>query len=343
MFSFAWENFQLGDGENERRVRTYRGGEPIRLDAILPQFLSEELGSNVSRSLSQKLIRRGDVEIDGVPTLKPSAHVKPDAELTFPVSFNDAATIEGEDIPLSIVYEDESLLVVDKPDGLVVHPGAGVQTGTLVHGVAFHLRGAMSEFEGSARPGIVHRLDKDTSGLLVVAKTALAHSSLAEQFMEHSVDRAYRALVFSTPRGKRELNRADSGVVDKPIGRDKSNPTRMAIREDGKRAVTNWKVLERFRYGILVECVLKTGRTHQIRVHLNSIGSPIIGDQTYGDYSSLPSSLLSAAKGFGRQALHAYKLGFLHPRSGERLLFESPLPEEFENLLTSFRSFTRGI
>jgi 23S rRNA pseudouridine1911/1915/1917 synthase len=189
------------------------------------------------------------------------------------------------------------------------------------------------------RPGIVHRLDKDTTGVVVVAKSTPVHAALSKQFADRTTERSYRALVYTTPRAKRVVQLQDHGEIAKPIGRHPTQRTLMTISEKGKPAVTQWRVVERFAYGTVVECRLQTGRTHQIRVHMDSIGCPVIGDATYGDFSNLPSQLREAAERFGRQALHAATLAFRHPISGEQLSFSAELPADFQSLLEFFRLF----
>ncbi|RYE65446.1 MAG: RluA family pseudouridine synthase, partial [Oxalobacteraceae bacterium] len=227
------------------------------------------------------------------------------------------------------VYEDDHLIVIDKPAGLVVHPGAGNHDGTLVNALLYHCRGQLSGIGGVARPGIVHRIDKDTSGLLVVAKSDAAHIGLAEQFADHSIERAYLAVVAGHPK-------ALSGTIDARVGRSDNNRTKMAVLRDdstrGKHAVTHYKVLEMLANCALVECRLETGRTHQVRVHMASIGHPLLGDPLYGRPSPALRPLL-ARLGFQRQALHAAVLGFRHPVSSETMRFESVLAEDMKELI----------
>jgi len=248
--------------------------------------------------------------------------------------------LEPEAIPLSIVFEDRDLLVIDKPAGLVVHPGAGVRSGTLVHALIHH-DPAIASVGGESRPGIVHRLDKDTSGLMIVARTAGAHRALVEAIAARAVHRVYAALVWGQPR-------RPSGSLEAAIGRDPSNRKRMAVvRRGGKPAVTRWRVVEGFSLAALLEVSLETGRTHQIRVHLGHLGHPVIGDPTYGGRGkkqlspgshqrSLVAGLLER---LSRQALHASELRFAHPSTGEDLHFTSPLPEDFARALESLRAY----
>jgi 23S rRNA pseudouridine1911/1915/1917 synthase len=236
---------------------------------------------------------------------------------------------EAQDIPLEIVFEDDHLLIVDKPAGMVVHPAAGNFDGTLVNALLHHCAGRLSGIGGVARPGIVHRIDKDTSGLLVIAKTDRAHEGLAGQFARHSIERRYLAVVSGLPNPV-------AGSVDAPLARSSANRQKMAIVEDGrgKRAVTHYRMLTPLREAALVECRLETGRTHQVRVHLTSLGHPLIGDPVYGRTRSAHRELLKSL-GFHRQALHAAELGFDHPVTGETLSFKSDVPSDMQELLSA--------
>ena len=236
---------------------------------------------------------------------------------------------EAQDIPLTIAFEDEHLLVVDKPAGLVVHPAAGNLDGTLVNALLHHCGGGLSGIGGVARPGIVHRIDKDTSGLLVVAKTDVAHEGLARQFAAHSIDRRYLAIVSGIPK-------VAQGTVDAPLARSPANRKKIAIVAEGKgkRAVTHWTRLELLRDSALVECRLETGRTHQVRVHMASIGHPLLGDPVYGRPGKAHRDLLKHLN-FQRQALHAAQLGFVHPVTKHRLSFASGMPSDMQELFTA--------
>jgi 23S rRNA pseudouridine1911/1915/1917 synthase len=238
------------------------------------------------------------------------------------------AEAEAQDIPLSIVYEDEHLIVVDKPAGLVVHPAAGNLDGTLVNALLHHCRGQLSGIGGVARPGIVHRIDKDTSGLLIVAKTDQAHVSLAEQFKAHSIERVYAAIVSGRPT-------PSAGTVDTWIGRSDADRKKMAVQREGrgKHAVTHYRTVKPLRDSALIECRLETGRTHQVRVHMAHVGHPLIGDPVYGRAKKGFKSILETM-GFKRQALHAKILGFIHPASSVALSFESPIPADMQELLS---------
>ena len=232
----------------------------------------------------------------------------------------------AQDIALTIVHEDESLLIVDKPAGLVVHPAAGNFDGTLVNALLHHCAGRLSGIGGVARPGIVHRIDKDTSGLLVVAKTDLAHERLSAQFAKHSVDRRYKAIVAGIPT---------TGSVDAPLARSPHDRKKIAIQPRGKRAVTHYALITPLKDAALVECRLETGRTHQVRVHMASIGHPLLGDPVYGRVRPGHREILKQL-GFARQALHAAVLGFVHPVTSETLRFESEMPHDMQQLLSKF-------
>lgn len=232
--------------------------------------------------------------------------------------------VEPENIPLDILYEDDDLLVVNKPKGMVVHPAAGHSSGTLVNAVLYHCRGNLSGINGVLRPGIVHRIDMDTTGALVICKSDFAHQSLAEQLSVHSITRKYRAIVHGNLK-------EDEGTVRGAIGRHPTDRKKMAINErNGKPAVTHYRVLERFGNYTYIECQLETGRTHQIRVHMASIGHPLLGDAVYGPKKC-------PVKNLQGQTLHAMVLGFIHPRTGAYMEFEAPIPEYFSNLLLQFR------
>ncbi|MFM5916247.1 MAG: RluA family pseudouridine synthase [Novosphingobium sp.] len=311
------------------------GGESIISGVIAHdgQRLDKALAdaSGLSRERIKALLGEGRILLEGKVTTQ--ASLKPAAGSTFAITVPAAAPLEAEaqDIPLNIVYEDEHLIVVDKPAGLVVHPAAGNLDGTLVNALLHHCRGQLSGIGGVARPGIVHRIDKDTSGLLVVAKSDAAHEGLARQFAEHSIERAYLALVAGVPL-------PPSGTVTGAIARSNTNRKKMALVEDGrgKHAVTHFRTLGAFAGAALVECRLETGRTHQVRVHMTSLGHPLLGDQVYGRTPARLKPLLADHK-FARQALHAAVLGFIHPVTGAPHRFESPLPADMEALLVDLR------
>ena len=276
----------------------------------------------VTRSRTGALIREGFVSVDGERQTKAGFKLKPGMAVTVEVPDPAPAQAQAEDIPLQIVYQDADLAVVFKPSGMVVHPAAGNETGTLVNALLKHLDN-LSGIGGEIRPGIVHRIDKDTSGLLLVAKNDMAHVSLSEQIKAHSVHRAYRAIVIGGFR-------ADSGTVDAPIGRHPTDRKKMAVVPDGREAVTHWSVLEPLKGATLIECRLTTGRTHQIRVHMASVGHPVLGDPVYGPKKS-PYPVT------GGQLLHAYRIGFVHPRTGEEMLFEAEPEPRFTRWLEKLR------
>ena len=282
----------------------------------------------LSRERLKSLIRNGAVEKEGQPVRDPATKVRGDESFRVVVPEPTPAHNEPQDIPLNVIFEDEHLLVVDKPAGLVVHPAAGNLDGTLVNALLHHCGGTLSGIGGVARPGIVHRIDKDTSGLLVVAKTDVSHEGLAKQFAAHSIDRRYLAIVTGVPR-------LSEGTVDAPLARSAANRKKIAIVEGnrGKRAVTHWKRVKPLRDASLVECRLETGRTHQVRVHMASIGYPLLGDPVYGR-SKTHGKLLKELQ-FHRQALHAAELGFTHPVTKHRLSFSSAMPPDMQELFNA--------
>jgi 23S rRNA pseudouridine1911/1915/1917 synthase len=299
--------------------------EPAHAGWRLDRALADAVPT-LSRERLKALIRSGAVESEGSAVRDPAVKVKGDEAVRLAVPEPAPAHNEPQDIPLTIVFEDEHLLVVDKPAGLVVHPAAGNFDGTLVNALLHHCAGKLSGIGGVARPGIVHRIDKDTSGLLVVAKTDVAHVGLAKQFAAHSIDRRYLAIVSGVPK-------ASSGIVDAPLARSATNRKKIAIVEGqrGKRAVTHWSRLELLNDAALVECRLETGRTHQVRVHMASIGHALLGDPVYGRAGKTHGRLLKELE-FRRQALHAAELGFTHPVTKHRLSFSSPMPPDMQEL-----------
>lgn len=311
-------------------------GDADRLDRIVQRELASSL--SISRSQIERLIEAGQVKVNGKVVSKPGFRVESGATIEVDLTAREPAELKPYAIPLAVLYEDQHLLVIDKPAGLSMHPGAGNRDRTLANAVVSHIGTEQRGVGQSDRPGIVHRLDKDTTGVVVIAKSTPVHAQLAEQFARRSIERVYTALVFTTPKARRPVQVAERGAVQGAIGRHPTRRTLMAITETGKPAVTEWRVVERFAYGTLLACRLQTGRTHQIRVHMSSQGCPIIGDRTYGDFSNLPRFLREAAEGFGRQALHAATLVFTHPVTGARLAFESPLPADFSQLLQVFRA-----
>lgn len=283
----------------------------------------------LSRERLKVLTKAGALTRDATAVRDPAIKVKGNERFLLAIPDPVPAHNEPQEIALAILYEDEHLLVVDKPAGLVVHPAAGNRDGTMVNALLHHCGGSLSGIGGVARPGIVHRIDKDTSGLLVVAKHDRAHEGLAKQFADHSIDRRYLAIVSGVPR-------LAGDVVDAPLARSAQNRKKIAIVKEGrgKRAVTHWKRLEILKDAALVECTLETGRTHQIRVHMASIGHPLVGDPVYGRGKSVHRDLLNQLD-FRRQALHAAHLGFIHPITKGRLSFDSALPSDMQELFSA--------
>ena len=290
------------------------GGE--RLDKLISEYSDE-----ISRSFAAKLAEDGAVTVNGKRVRKNYKAVSGDVvEIELPEP--EPISAEPEDIPLDIVYEDDDLIVVNKPQGMVVHPAAGNYTGTLVNALMFHCRGTLSAINGVVRPGIVHRIDKDTSGLLVAAKNNEAHIFLAQQIKERKANRRYIALLNGILK--------EDGTVSKPIARHPVDRKKMAVCAGGREAVTHYHVMEHFgNEYTLAECVLETGRTHQIRVHMASIGHSVVGDKTYG--------IKKERFNLAGQLLHAATLGFVHPKSGEYMEFSAPIPDHFENILEKLR------
>jgi 23S rRNA pseudouridine1911/1915/1917 synthase len=316
-------------------------GAGERLDRFLGQSAAERRIA-LSRTRLKALVEAGEVSVDGRVARDPAMRLAAGARIAFEAPAPEDSTIAGEDIALAVVYEDEHLIVIDKPAGLVVHPAPGHAAGTLVNALIRHCGTSLSGVGGVKRPGIVHRLDKDTSGLLVVAKTDAAHRGLAELFADHgrtgSLKREYLALVWGGFD-------AAAGKVMAPIGRDPRHREKMAVvgEERGRNAATHWRVEERLGPASLVACELETGRTHQIRVHMASIGHPLLGDSVYGSGFKTKAALLgdnarAALAALDRQALHAAVLGFEHPATGEALRFESQPPKDFSRLVKALRT-----
>ena len=299
--------------------------EPAHAGWRLDRALAASIPT-LSRERLKSLIRSGAVDSGGTLLRDPALKVRGTENLQLAVPEPEPAHNEPQDIPLRVVFEDEHLLVVDKPAGLVVHPAAGNRDGTLVNALLHHCGGSLSGIGGVARPGIVHRIDKDTSGLLVVAKTDGAHEGLARQFAAHSIDRRYLAIVSGVPK-------TADGTVDAPLARSAANRKKIAIvaGRRGKRAVTHWRRVSVLRDAALVECRLETGRTHQVRVHMASIGHPLVGDPVYGRAGKTHGKLLKDLQ-FHRQALHAAELGFIHPVTERRLSFASAMPADMQQL-----------
>lgn len=295
-------------------------GEEGRLD----KYLSDKL-EDMTRSYLKKLISDDKAVLVNGGSAKPNYKLKPGDIIELAVPEPIELEIKAENIPLDIVYEDSDMLVVNKPQGMVVHPAAGNYTGTLVNALLYHCGDSLSGINGEKRPGIVHRIDKDTSGLLLVAKNDNAHQKLSSQIKEHSLTRAYKALVHGNIK-------QDSGRIDAPIGRHPGDRKKMTVTDKNSReAVTNFRVIERYGRYTFVECILETGRTHQIRVHMSKNGHPIVGDKTYG--------VKKEEFNLAGQLLHAYKVGFIHPVSGEYMEFVSELPDYYMNVLDRLRNF----
>ena len=273
----------------------------------------------LSRSYIQKLLKDGQVKVNHLP-VKANYRLKCEDEIRFQIPLAIEPDIVPEKIPLDILYEDEDVLVVNKPKGMVVHPAAGHCSGTLVNAVMFHCQENLSGINGIMRPGIVHRIDKDTTGSIIICKNDFSHNHIAEQLKKHSITRRYHAICYGTFLSQ-------EGTISAPIGRHPLDRKKMAVNEkNGKSAVTHYKVLQRFHGYTYIECRLETGRTHQIRVHMASIGHPLLGDETYSGGRKSPFKL-------NGQCLHAKVLGFLHPRTGIYMETDAPLPEYFEHLL----------
>lgn len=325
---------------------------PSRLDKALARDVPES--AHLSRTAISRLFGEGAIKLDGATVSDPKAKAVEGQIYTIELPELVESRITAQSIPLNIVYEDEALVVVNKPVGMVVHPAPGTPDGTLVNALLHHCGDSLSGIGGEKRPGIVHRIDKDTSGLLVVAKNDAAHHALAAQFEAHSVERAYQALCYGIPsaadpriRGIKGVSFEDGGVlkITTQLARHKTDRQKQAVTfSGGRHAVTRARVLETFfDIASFVECRLETGRTHQIRVHMAHTGHALIGDQTYGrrrkfSAKRVGDDLIQAFEMFQRQALHAAKLGFVHPETGDFLQFSAGLPLDFETLLTALRN-----
>lgn len=286
--------------------------EGMRVDKYISDAFTE-----LTRSFAQKLIEKGQVTVNSKP-IKANHKLKIGEELSVIIPTPTALEVQAQDIAIEVIYEDEQLLVVNKPQGMVVHPAAGNYDKTLVNALLHHCGDSLSGINGVMRPGIIHRIDKDTSGLLLVAKTNEAHLGLSEQIKEHSLTREYITLVNGNVKN-------DSGIINAPVGRNPNDRKKMCITQKGKEAVTNYYVLERFGGYTLVRCRLKTGRTHQIRVHMSYIGHSVVGDKVYG--------IKKERFSLNGQLLHAACVGFIHPKTAEYMEFHSPLPPYFEHVL----------
>ena len=295
--------------------------EKVRID----KFLSD-LNKELTRSHIQKIINQGLVCVNG-KTVKASYKLSLNDNVVINIPMPKKMDIKPYDYPLDIIYEDDDILIVNKEKGMVVHPAPGHLNDTLVNAIMFHCKENLSGINGELRPGIVHRIDRDTTGVLVICKNDLAHEDIAKQLKDHSITRKYYAIVVGNIK-------EDDGVIDAPIGRNPNDRKKMAIVKNGRRAVTHFKVLERFGNYTYVECELETGRTHQIRVHMKSIGHPLLGDDVYGAHKSQFK--------LDGQTLHAGVLGFIHPRTGEYVEFKADLPEYFEKILKVLRNKTNN-
>jgi 23S rRNA pseudouridine1911/1915/1917 synthase len=344
--------FMTSTSTTQRTVTVADDETGERLDRVLARHVAE-----LSRSRLKSLIENGAVALGPHTIRDPARRVNSGDTLSVNVPPPEPAKPKAEPIPLRIVYEDDDIIVIDKPRNLVVHPAAGHATGTLVNALIAHCGDSLSGIGGERRPGIVHRLDKDTTGLMVVAKNDRAHRSLAAQFADHGrsgepFERSYLAFVWGAPE-------RPQGTIDKPIDRHPKARDRMAVRDGGREAVTHWQVLERYQgpaengrgkkpvqpVAALLACRLETGRTHQIRVHLAAIGHPLLGDDTYGagfrtKAGLLPEKAKEALAGLGRQALHSHILTVKHPRTGEFLTFRSELPPDLIRLRNALASLT---
>lgn len=335
-------NEELEEDElfEHHRIVCDPGQEPYRID----KFLMDRL-PNVTRNRVQHGIKEGFVKVNGIE-VKPSYKVHPEDEIVIalpePPRENE---LVAEDIPLNIVYEDDDILIVNKEPGMVVHPAYNNWSGTLVNALAYHFQQLPTMEGNDGRPGLVHRIDKGTSGLLVIAKTQMAMTSLAKQFFDHSIERTYYALIWGIPK-------ESEGTIDVNLGRSEKDRRVTAAIEDGSRgrtAVTHYKVLKELRYISLIQCNLETGRTHQIRAHFKHLGHPLFNDATYGGDSVVKGTRFSKYKSFvdnafkmiPRQALHAKSLGFIHPRTKKYVHFESELPEDFQNALTKWEDYVK--
>lgn len=312
---------------------------PAEMDGERLDKAMVALDTSLSRTAIQRLIREEMVRVNGQLVSSPSQRLRGGEVLEWTVPDLKPSELIAETIALDIRFEDKHLVVINKPAGMVVHPGAGVHCGTLVHALLGHCGGDLSGIGGWLRPGIVHRLDKDTSGLLVVAKSDEVHQGLSRQFEAHTVSRRYMAMVRGVPRDK-------TGTIDAPVGRHPTARTKMAVRVHGGRvAVTRYEVIEVFTGCALVHCVLQTGRTHQIRVHMAHVGHPLLGDLVYGrgfePPRSWPESVRQEVLQFRRQALHAGTLGFLHPVTVDRMQFTVDPPDDFQGLLNGLRQLGR--
>jgi 23S rRNA pseudouridine1911/1915/1917 synthase len=320
---------------------TVPSGFEGRLDQLLPELLQMQIKEEISRSQLKRRIQNGLVLLNGTPVSKGGIHITEGDECTIlEWQENPNALLEPYDISVPILFQDDSIAVVEKPPHLTVHPGAGTGNETLMNCLIGMETIKPANFPGNPRPGIVHRLDRDTSGLLVVARTLQAHAYLSTQFQERTLVKRYRALVLRKMRGGQQLDDAEYGTVTAPIGRDPINRVKMCIRQDGRSARTDWTIEERLSDAYLVLLTIHSGRTHQIRVHLESMGSGVLGDQLYGCFDTLSPRSRSIVSQLGRQALHACELHFKHPASHEKISFFSEIPHDMATALSDFRQIS---
>lgn len=306
----------MSDAMQEKTFLVEADQAGVRLDKFLTMIYPDQ-----TRSFLQKLIKNGEIKVNGKSVTKAGFVVEPGEHVIASIPAPQEVEIAAENIPLDILYEDADVLIVNKPKGMVVHPSAGHYSGTLVNAIMYHCADSLSGINGEIRPGIVHRIDMDTTGALIICKNDAAHVDIAEQIKEHTVTRRYRGIVCG-------IVKEDEGTIEGAIGRHPTQRKKMAINEkNGKPAITHYKVLQRFAKYTYMEFRLETGRTHQIRVHMASIGHPLLGDELYGNPKNL------AMKGLQGQTLHAMLIGFVHPSTHEYMEFEAPLPEYFQNLL----------
>lgn len=310
------------DEDQQELIELYP--ERLHLNMRLDKYVSYQL-PDLSRTYIQQLISDGALLVDGL-VRRTSFKVTPGQVITLELPEVEETEIIAEDIPLDIIFENDDILMVNKPAGMVVHPAAGHASGTLVNAVLYHAPGI--SIQGSTRPGIIHRLDKDTSGIMVVAKSDRAQTSLAEQWMERQVQKRYLSLATGVVE-------EDTATIDAPIGRNPANRQQMAAVRSGKEAITHFNVIERFEDSTLLDVTIETGRTHQIRVHLNFIGHAVVGDILYGNKVS---ARIAEELGLKRQFLHANSLGFAMPGSGEQRVFEAPLPADLQSVLDQLRA-----